>query len=38
MRAKIIWSDKNQGKKNWGDTPKPMHGKIMNANIINNYY
>lgn len=30
--------DKNQGKKNWGDTPKPMQGKIMNANIINNYY
>ena len=30
--------DKNQGKKNGGDTPKPMHGKIMDANIINNYY
>ena len=30
--------DKNQGKKNGGDTPKPMHGKIIDANIINNYY
>ena len=30
--------NKNQGKKIGGDTPKPMHGKIMDANIINNYY
>ena len=30
--------DKNQEKKNGGDTPKPMHGKFMDANIINNYY
>jgi uncharacterized protein YqgV (UPF0045/DUF77 family) len=30
--------DKNQKKKNGGDTPKPMQGKFMDANIINNYY
>jgi uncharacterized protein YqgV (UPF0045/DUF77 family) len=30
--------DKNQGIKYEGNTPKPMHGKIIEANIINNYY
>lgn len=34
--AKNDKDDKNQGKKNGGDTPKPMHGKIEDANIINN--
>ena len=34
--AKNDKDEKNQGKKIGGDTPKPMHGKIMDANIINN--
>ena len=30
--------NKIQGIKYEGDTAKPMHGKIIDANIINNYY
>lgn len=30
--------NKIQGIKYGGDTAKPMHGKIIDANIINNYY
>lgn len=30
--------NKIQGIKFGGDTAKPMHGKIIDANIINNYY
>ena len=36
--AKNDKDEKNQGKKIGGDTPKPIHGKIIDANIINNYY
>ena len=36
--AKNDKDEKNQGKKIGGDTPKPIHGKIGDANIINNYY